>query len=100
MERKLEVTAPHQTRNAAVAARVGSWTTPNLSWYKINFDGAIFEKEDKARLGVVIRNSEGLVMASLSQLVPLPYSVIEVESLVARRALEIAGELLGLIELS
>ena len=66
MERKLEVTAPHQTHNAAVAARVGSWTAPDPSWYKIYFDGVVFVKEDKAELGAVIRNSEGLVMASLS----------------------------------
>lgn len=64
-----------------------------MSWYKINFDRAIFEKEDKAGLGVVIQNSEGLVMASLSQLVSLPYSVIEVETLAARRALELAVEI-------
>lgn len=92
VERRLEATTPHQTRNVAAAAQVGSWTAPNLSWYKINFDGAIFE-EDKAGLGVVIQNSEGLVMALLSQLVSLPYSVIEVETLAARRALELAVEI-------
>ena len=42
---------------------------------------------------MVIQNSEGLVMASLSQLVSLPYSVIEVETLAARRALELAVEI-------
>lgn len=42
VERRLEAIAPHQTRNAATAARVGSWTAPNPSWYKINFNGAIF----------------------------------------------------------
>ncbi|XP_050249148.1 uncharacterized protein LOC126696448 [Quercus robur] len=89
MERKLEVTAPYQTRNAAVETQVGSWIALDLLWYKINFDGAIFVKEDKAGLGVVIQNSEGLVMASLSQLISLPSSVVEVKTLAARRALEI-----------
>ena len=42
---------------------------------------------------MVIHNSEGLVMASLSQLISLPYSVVEVETLVARRALELAVEI-------
>lgn len=50
-------------------------------------------KEDKVGLGVVICNSEGLVMASLSQLISLPYSVVEVETLVARRALELVVEI-------
>ena len=40
-----------------------------------------------------MRNSNDLVMASLAQEVPLPPSVIEVETLVARRALEFALEL-------
>ena len=57
VERKLEVTTPHQTHNAAVATRVGSWTALDPSWYKIYFDGAIFMKEDKAGIGAVIRNS-------------------------------------------
>ena len=41
---------------------------------------------------MVIRNDAGLVMASLSQLIPLPSTVIEVEALAARRALELALE--------
>lgn len=55
MERKLEATTPHQTRSAAVATRVGLWTALDSSWYKINFDGAVFVKEDKVGLGVVIQ---------------------------------------------
>ncbi|KAL4643893.1 hypothetical protein ACB092_02G124200 [Castanea dentata] len=56
---------------------------PPLHGYKINFDGAIFEKENVAGLGVVIRNHEGLVMASL----------FEVKALVVGRAVEFALEL-------
>ena len=41
----------------------------------------------------MVRNSDGLVMASLAQQIPLPPSVIEVETLAARRALEFALEL-------
>ena len=40
---------------------------------------------------VVIWNCEGLVMASLSQMVPLRHTVIEVETMAARRALELAA---------
>ena len=39
---------------------------------------------------MVIRNDAGLIMASLTQQIPLPTSVIEVEALAARRALEFA----------
>ena len=60
-----------------------AWHPPNASWYKINFDGAFFVKENCAGVGVVIRNEQGLVMASLSQKIPLPFIVIEVEALAA-----------------
>ena len=92
VDRKIEYAAPHMARSAA-AVQCAHWLAPAPSWYKINFHGAIFEREDSAGLGVVIRNSEGLVMASLSQLVPLPFSVIEVEALAARRALELTVEI-------
>uniref|UniRef100_A0A7N2MJ41 RNase H type-1 domain-containing protein n=1 Tax=Quercus lobata TaxID=97700 RepID=A0A7N2MJ41_QUELO len=62
-------------------------------WYKVNFDGVIFESVNSAGLGVVIRNCEGLVMASLSQLVHLRTMVIEEETLATRRALQLAIEL-------
>ena len=62
-------------------------------WYKINFDGAFFVKENCAGVGAVIRNEQGLVMASLSQKIPLPFIVIEVEALAARRAVKFAAEL-------
>lgn len=63
-------------------------------WYKINFEVATFAKDNKDGLGVVIRNNEGLVlvMASLTQKLPLPSTMIEVEVLAARRALELALE--------
>ena len=44
-------------------------------------------------LGVVIRNEQGLIMASLTQQIPLPASVIEIEVLAAWRALELTLEL-------
>ena len=40
-----------------------------------------------------MRNGDGQVMASLSQNIPLPSTVIEVEALAARRALILAQEI-------
>ena len=48
------------------------WKPSDRDCYKVNYDGAIFEQQRKASLGVVIRNSNGEVMASMSQLVQLP----------------------------
>ena len=70
-----------------------TWTPPPFHAYKVNFDDALFERENRAGLGVVIWNHDGLVMASLFEVVPLPATVIEVETLAARRAVEFALEL-------
>ena len=35
--------------------------------YKINFYGAIFPRKNQSGIGGVVHNSEGLVIASLSQ---------------------------------
>lgn len=69
------------------------WTAPVANGFKINFDSAVFADKDSAGIGVVIRNDAGLIMASLTQQIPLPTSVIEVEVLAARRALEFSLEL-------
>ena len=47
-----------------------NWELLDLGVFKVNYDGAIFTGTGKAGLGVVIRNSEGAVMASLSQQIP------------------------------
>nr|POE91171.1 hypothetical protein CFP56_51447 [Quercus suber] len=54
--------------------------------------GALFDADNTSSLGVVIRNEHGQVMVSLSERIPLPSTVIEVEALVARRGLELAME--------
>ena len=60
---------------------------------KINFDGAVFKDEDIAGIDVVVRDSQGMVMASLSQNITLPHSVVNLETLAACRALEFSLEL-------
>ena len=60
---------------------------------KINFDGTIFPNRNIASLRIIIYNDYGLVMATLSQQIPLPTSVEMVEVLAARRALLFAREL-------
>ncbi|XP_030936139.1 uncharacterized protein LOC115961274 [Quercus lobata] len=65
--------------------------TPGL--VKVNFNGAIFSTHSSAGLGVIIRDQAGLVLAALSQNIPLPTSVEAVEVMAARRALLFAKEL-------
>ena len=44
-----------------------AWTLPLDGCVKINFDGATFNYVNKAGLGVVIRDSFGQVLASLTE---------------------------------
>ena len=77
----------------STATPASCWRPPNQGCFKINFDGTLFSKENQARIGVVVHNKEGLVLASLSQQIPLPATVLEVETLATRRALEFAIEI-------
>ena len=74
-------------------ARAVCWKPPPPSLVKINFDGAIFSTHSSAGLGVIIRDHAGLVLAALSQSIPLPTLVETVEVMAGRRALLFAKEL-------
>ena len=65
---------------------------PNPSLFKINFDGAVFTKERKSGIGVVIHDHQGQVIASLSQQISQAYLPLKVEVLAAARALEFGWE--------
>ena len=69
------------------------WKPPELKVYKVNYDGATFADQRRASIGVVIRNAEGAVMATLSQLIPLPTTVAQVEAMATRKAVELALEI-------
>ena len=43
-----------------------SWQPPPCDLYKINYDGATFEHEGKSGIGVIIGDSHGAAIASLS----------------------------------
>ena len=68
------------------------WMPPISPLYKINFDGALFSDIGAASLGVVIRDSCGLVMGALAERIPIPMSAATVEALACRRALYFAKE--------
>jgi len=69
------------------------WSPLDEDYYKVNFKGAIFKEEDKASIGVIIRNCHGMVMASLSQNIPLPQTLVELETSAATKVLEFSLEL-------
>ena len=62
------------------------WSALTQTWYKANFDGALFSSTNAAGLGVVIRDNVGAVIGALSMRIPLPQSVATVETLACRCA--------------
>ena len=47
------------------------WTPPPEDFYKINFDAAVVQEDNRAGIGMIVCDSNGLGMASLSQNIPL-----------------------------
>ncbi|XP_075645829.1 uncharacterized protein LOC142616999 [Castanea sativa] len=68
------------------------WRAPPEDMAKINFDGAVFSGENKSGIGVVIRDSAGLVIASCSKKLQQAYGSAEVEALAAATALSFAAD--------
>ena len=60
------------------------WKPPGTGLFKINFDEAVFEDRALVGLGIVIQDESGLIIAALSQKIPLPSSVEMVEALAVR----------------
>ena len=57
---------------------------------KVNFDGVVFKDLGEVGIRVVVRDSQGLVLASMSEKILLPQSVTDVEAMVAVRAVNFA----------
>ena len=91
-ERVSEFSHHNTARGAPGGSQITSWQPLGPGQYKVNVDGALFATENTVGLGVVIRDKHGQVMVSLSERIPLPSTVIEVEALAARQGMELAVE--------
>ena len=69
------------------------WELPPWPNLKVNFDGAVFREENHAGEGVIIRDWNGQVVASMAETFPLPSSVTAMEVVAATKALRFAKEL-------
>ena len=58
-----------------------------------NFFDATFQEEDRAGIGVIIRDCQGKGLAQWSVIIPLPLIVVELETLTASKALQCAADL-------
>lgn len=56
------------------------WIPLAQPWYKLNVDGATFGATQSSRVGVVIKNDAGYVLAGLSKNIPCPLGLLECEA--------------------
>ena len=68
------------------------WKPPPSELFKINFDGAVFPHDKNSGIGVVIRDHQGLVIASCSKLVHQELCSEDIEAKAAAWALLFALE--------
>ncbi|XP_050241121.1 uncharacterized protein LOC126690018 [Quercus robur] len=83
----------HQDVRPRIGGTSARWIPPQDTFYKANFDAAIFEDLGSAGLGVVIRDCHGQVIAALSQKIWKPNSIEAAEALAVCRAVVFAKEL-------
>ena len=57
-----------------------SWSPPQIGWYKVNIDGAVFKDIGHCGIGVVVRNDKGLIMGAFCKNFPYPLCALEVEA--------------------
>ena len=84
---------PVEVVRQGVRAEEKRWRPPSVELVKINFDGAVFANENESGIGVVIRNDEGLVLASCAKKIPVAYSECEIETMAATTALSFTSDI-------
>ena len=82
-----------ETRIVRLQPQPQCWSPPEPGIYKVNYDGAYFAKEEKAGIGVVVRNELGQVMASLAEKFVMPPTMEILQAMAARRAMIFMEEL-------
>ena len=69
------------------------WHPPTQGMVKINCDGTTIRDQKKSGVGVVIRDDNSMVLASMSKQLPQLYLALEVEAMAASTTLSLASQL-------
>ena len=68
------------------------WVPPVFPWYKVNVDAVVFSNLGTTRIGVIIRDHEGSVIAAMSKRLPLSLGPLEAEAKAMDEAVLFAWE--------
>nr|XP_023904447.1 uncharacterized protein LOC112016166 [Quercus suber] len=75
-----------------VMPKVVGWSPPPIARYKVNVDGVVFSAQKCTAVGVMIRDSNGQVIATLSRKLNAPMGALEVEAKAFEVGLEFARD--------
>jgi hypothetical protein len=89
---EVQESSTQPTRQAVPFQRV-TWSPTQPGRYKVNYDVAFFGDSNEAGIGVIIRNHNGEVMASLCHRVHYPHLIKAMEAYAARSAIQMAIDL-------
>ena len=67
------------------------WHPPTQGMVKINCDGTTIRDQKKSGVGVVIRDDNGMVLASMAKQLPQLYTALEVKAMAASIAFSFAS---------
>ncbi len=81
------------TKSPSITRSIPKWRAPEGEMYKLNFDGALFKTLTSAGIGVIIRNSEGLPMASMMSQKPNVTDPLAAEQFAAMKGLQLAHDI-------
>ena len=70
-----------------------SWLPPSDPLYKVNVDGAVFKARNESGVGAIVRDANGLVVATLSKKIHTPLGPLEVEAKAFELGLEFAKDI-------
>ena len=75
-----------------LTSQVVTWSPPTGLRYKVNVDRAVFKVQKAARVGVVVRDPHGQVVAALSKKINSPLGALEVEAKAFEARLQFAKD--------
>jgi len=81
------------TSNRCESTSPNHWTPPPEGWIMVNVDAAIFERENRMGLGLVVRNHNGDFLAALTQGIDKITNPEMAETIAFRRAVRFAMQL-------
>ena len=56
------------------------WHPPDPCWFKMNVDGAVFTNQRATGFGMVMRDSQGTVLAATSKRIPATLAALEAKA--------------------